>query len=82
MVFARRERLLPATNSRTRRQKFQRVFAQEFLCPLDIILEHVGKKQTDENIVSFAKEYNVSPRLVATALVNTGNASRELLKYF
>ena len=32
------ERLLPATDSKTARQKFQRAFAQEFLCPFDDLM--------------------------------------------
>ena len=74
------ERLLPATDSKTGRQKFQRAFAQEFLCPFDDLMFHFdADAPTDDAIDGAAAYFEVSPRLVETALVNNGVLDRETL---
>ena len=74
------ERLLPATDSKTARQKFQRAFAQEFLCPFDDLkLRFDAHAPTDDAIDEVAAYYGVSPRLVETTLVNNGVLDRETL---
>ena len=74
------ERLLPATDSKTARQKFQRAFAQEFLCPIDdLMLRFDADAPTDDAIDEAAAYFEVSPRLVETALVNNGALDRETL---
>ncbi len=74
------ERLLPATDSKTARQKFQRAFAQEFLCPFDDLMRYFGADTpTDDAIDEAAAHFEVSPRLVETALVNNGVLDRETL---
>jgi hypothetical protein len=74
------ERLLPATDSKTGRQKFQRAFAQEFLCPFDDLMSHFdGDAPIDDAIDESAEYFDVSPRLVETALVNNGVLDREML---
>jgi hypothetical protein len=43
------ERLLPATDAKTARQKFQRAFAQEFLCPFEELTQYLETEDpTDE----------------------------------
>lgn len=72
--------LLPATDAKTQRQKFQRAFAQEFLCPYDELLEFLdGKQPSDELIEEAAEHFVVSPLLVKTVLVNKGALERESL---
>ena len=74
------ERLLPATDSKTARQKFQRAFAQEFLCPFDDLkFRFDADAHTDDAIDEAAAYFEVSPRLVETALVNNGVLDRETL---
>ncbi|MDE2861545.1 MAG: hypothetical protein OXP10_01390 [Chloroflexota bacterium] len=74
------ERLLPATDSKTARQKFQRAFAQEFLCPFEDLQFHFDwDVPTDDAIDEAAEYFEVSPRLVETALVNNGVLDRETL---
>ena len=74
------DRLLPATDSRTVRQKFQRAFAQEFLCPIDELKARFGQDApTGDAIDEVAEDYAVSPRLVEAALVNSGILDRETL---
>lgn len=63
------DRLLPATAAQTGRQKFQRAFASEFLCPYQEIREELGNDFSDEAIEGVAERYLVSPLLVKTSLV-------------
>lgn len=65
------ERLLPATTAKTSRQRFQRAFAQEFLCPVDALIERLGTSHPeDDEIEAAAKHFQVSPLLARTTLVN------------
>jgi hypothetical protein len=65
------ERLLPATTAKTSRQKFQRAFAQEFLCPVEALIQTLGTSHPeDDEIEAAAKHFRVSPLLVRTTLVN------------
>jgi hypothetical protein len=74
------DRLLPATDARTARQKFQRAFAQEFLCPFTALSDFLGSTEpTDDRIEEAADLFNVSPLLVKTTLVNRGVLGREVL---
>ncbi len=74
------DRLLPATRSKTARQKFQRAFAQELLCPFDALRWFLGTEDPDEDAIDEAAEhFEVSPLLVKTALVNRGVLPRDAL---
>ena len=74
------ERLLPATDSKTARQKFQRAFAQEFLCPFDdLMFRFDADAPTDDAIDDTAAYFEVSPRLVENVLVNNRVLDRETL---
>jgi hypothetical protein len=70
------DKWVPATQSFTARQKFQRAFAAEFLCPSDELERRF--KQTiqlddiDDVVGEISEEFNVSPKLVINHLVNIG----------
>ena len=82
LYFSNRERLLPATHAKTSRQKFQRSFAQEFLCPIDSLLKKIQTAQPDEDDISeAAAHFHVSPLMVRTTLVNHGQLEREALTW-
>jgi hypothetical protein len=67
------ELLMPATHAKTSRQKFQRAFAQEFLCPSDALLEYLGAlPPEDEEIENAAEYFEVSPLLIRSKLANQG----------
>lgn len=67
------DRLLPATHAKTARQSIQRAFAAEFLLPLEDLVERLGETPEDEDRVEdLAAEYEVSPVVVRTRLVNKG----------
>ncbi len=76
------ERLIPETEAKTSRQKFQRAFAQEFLCPFEALLEKIQTDHPDEeDIADAADHFGVSPHLVRTTLVNKGELEREALAW-
>lgn len=75
--FNQKEKLLPSTDTKTSRQKFQRAFAQEFLCPFDALIDKLGNRAPSEDDISSAADYfDVSPLLVRTTLVNRGQLDR------
>jgi Zn-dependent peptidase ImmA (M78 family) len=82
LYFTNRERLLPATHTKTSRQKFQRAFAQEFLCPIDALREKIQTAEPNEDDISeAAAHFHVSPLMVRTTLVNNGQLEREALTW-
>lgn len=75
------EKLLPATPAKTARQKFQRAFAQELLCPYSELDQFFGsdfasQSPDDDAVEDAATHFQVSPLLVKTTLVNRGRLSR------
>lgn len=74
------DRLLPATEAATSRQKFQRAFAQELLCPFDELIGFIDNDQPNEDLIeNAAAHFEVSPLLVKTTLVNKGLVARDVL---
>ena len=73
------ERLHPATRVNTYRQKMQRAFAAELLCPLHSLLDFLDKDFSEERRQDAAERYKVSPLLVTTMLANNGYLNREEL---
>ena len=74
------ERLLPLTPAHTSRQKFQRAFAQELLCPTADLEDFLGSAPPgNEDIYDAAAHFDVSPLTVTTILVNKGMMEREVL---
>ncbi len=74
------EKLIPATQAKTFRQKVQRAFAQEFLCPYDALVEKMQTRQPNDDDISEAAAYfDVSPLTVATTLVNHGELEPDAL---
>ncbi len=54
----------PATFGKTWRQKFQRAFAAEFLCPIEVLKDKLGTAgiDSDDAFQSIAQEYGLSPQ--------------------
>lgn len=74
---------LPCTDTATARQKFQRAFAQEFLCPYNDLIEWMDTTSPDEETMEAAAEhFEVSPLLVNTVMVNHGHIPRSELEAF
>lgn len=77
------ERLLPATHAYTYRQKIQRAFAAEFLCPFEALLEKLkGDFFSADAREDAAHHFNVSDRTITTLLVNHKILDRDYLEDF
>ncbi len=70
------DKFQPVTTVKTARQKFQRAYAQEFLCPSDALKDFVGEDFGEEKLDEAAHYFNVSTRLIETTLVNNGFIDR------
>lgn len=70
-------RLLPATDAITYRQKVQRSFAAELLCPFDYLVDMLRGDFTEDAVVDAADHFAVSPWAVRTILANHGLIERD-----
>ena len=71
------EPLLPATQSSTYRQKVQRAFAAELLCPFEAVDAFLGGDLSEERCNDAAEHFKVSPLTIRTLLVNNGRIERD-----
>ena len=71
------ERLLPATDARTYRQKAQRAFAAELLSPFAAVDDRLDGDYSYDNQREVAERFNVGERAIRTQLVNHGRIARE-----
>lgn len=74
------ERLLPATRAYTYRQKLQRAFAAELLCPFEALEEKLAGDYSADAREDAAHHFNVSERTVTTMLVNHRRLDRDYLE--
>jgi len=76
------ERLIPAAETKTIQQQFQRAFAQEFLCPFNALIDRLQTENpTADAIEEAAEHFGVSPLAVRTTLVNKGEMDRDSLAW-
>ena len=75
------ESLQPATSTHTYRQKMQRAFAAELLCPFDSLMSRLEDDYSEESIEAAGKYFMVSPMLVASTLENNGITDSRTTKY-
>ena len=73
------EPLLPATQSYTYRQKVQRAFAAELLCPFEAVDAFLGDDLSEERRADAADRFKVSPLTIRTLLVNNGRIERDAI---
>jgi Zn-dependent peptidase ImmA (M78 family) len=83
LYFDTNDRWKPTTTSWTARQKFQRAFAAEFLCPSKAVEDRYRASpfplnSLDENIDALSREYEVSPQVVRYHLLNRKLIGRNL----
>lgn len=71
------EPLWPATRAYSYRQKMQRAFAAELLCPFAAVEEMTRSDDSGERQRDVAERFNVSELTVRTQLVNRGRIDRE-----
>lgn len=71
-------RFVPATRAATARQKVQRAFAAEFLCPIEGLRESFGTRSPDgDDIDAAAERYGVSSRVVENIWANRRSTASE-----
>ena len=73
------EPLLPATQSYTYRQKVQRAFAAELLCPFEAVDAFLDSDLSEERCNDAAERFKVSPLTIRTLLVNNGRIERDTI---
>ena len=73
------ERLLPVTRAHTYRQKLQRAFAAELLCPFEALDDLLDGDYSEQACEDAAMHFNVSGRTVTTLLVNHKRLERNSL---
>lgn len=71
------EEFRPATEAATYRQKLQKVFATEFLCPFDAVDAMAGGDYSTDRTEEIADHFNVSPLTVRAALANHRRIPRD-----
>ena len=64
LTFNKEGRLFPATATSSYRQKAQRAFAAELLCPWEAIEPTLDEVSSDEDLIDIAYDFGVSPLLV------------------
>ena len=76
------ETLLPVTGAKTGRQKFQRAFAQELLCPYKSLREHIDNERdiNGDNVKKIARDYDVEPEMILRTLENHSDINPDVLE--
>ena len=72
--------LRPATRTSTYRQKMQRAFAAELLCPVASLVDFLNDDFSDEAREEAAGRFDVSPLAVTAVLVNNGKLDRDEIR--
>ena len=77
LASSQSESLMPATHTKSYRQRFQRAFAREFLCPFEDLKEMVGPGTPSADDIETAADYfEVSEFTITATLVNKGILGR------
>ena len=64
------DRWLPITDAATARQKLQRAFAAEFLCPIDSLRSYLGDEFPPEAFEDAAEHFGISEMAIKSHLAN------------
>jgi hypothetical protein len=80
LLFPAEEALHPSTGAETFRQRAQRAFAAEFLCPYNDLREFLNGDISETAREEAGRHFLVSPRAVTTILVNKGHLARGSLR--
>jgi hypothetical protein len=73
------DRWLPVTDAATARQKVQRAFAAEFLCPIDSLRDHLGNEFSSEAFEDAAEHFGISEMAVKSHLASHRLIPRSLV---
>ncbi|MBN1296795.1 hypothetical protein JXA80_08430 [bacterium] len=78
-IYVGADRWLANTDVGTARQKYQRAFAAEFLCPINALVGFLNDDYSEEAIIDAADRFSVSERTIESLLVNNGYQIRDFL---
>ena len=70
------------TDLSTARQKYQRAFAAEFLCPIDGLLEYIENDFSKDNLEDAAEYFQVSILTIESILANNGYLEKQYRDYY
>ena len=73
------DRWLPITDAATARQKMQRAFAAEFLCPIDTLHSYLGDEFLPEAFEDAAEHFGISEMAIKSHLANNHLIPRTLV---
>lgn len=73
------EAWLPLTNTSTARQRVQRAFAAELLCPIDALQEYLDGDYSDDGIDAAIEHFDVQERVIENQLVKHQVLPRSIL---
>ena len=77
-IWSGNDRLGLISSAKSARQRFQRAFAQNLLCPFRDLLKYLGTDSpTPDDVTAAAQWFRVSERVIQTTLVNKGVIDRE-----
>ncbi len=75
------DRWLPITDAATARQKMQRAFAAEFLCPIESLHSYLGDEFLPEAFEDAAEHYGISEMAIKSHLANNHLIPRTLVDF-
>jgi len=70
ILAANSDNWFPLTDSKTVRQKVQRAFAAEFLCPVQSVIDFLNGDYSSEHLEDAAAHYGVSSYVIERHLTN------------
>lgn len=76
----RRDRWFPITDAATGRQKLQRAFAAEFLCPIESLRKYLGDEFLPEAFEDAAEHFGISEMAVKSHMANHHLIPRTLVE--
>jgi hypothetical protein len=76
-VHSNTDAWLASTDLSTNRQKYQRAFAAEFLCPIDNLQDFLDDDFSDDNLEDAADHFEISPATVTSLLANNNLLYKE-----
>ncbi len=79
VIAGEADRWLPVSDAKTFRQRTQRAFAAEFLCPIEALEELMAGDFSMDAVEEAAERFEVGPAAVQTQLVNNGLLPSQVL---
>lgn len=81
LVSTNKDKCLPITDAATYRQKIQRAFAAEFLCPIDRLIEFLDGDLSEEKQQEASDYFRVSPWTISSHLRNNQKITFEQMVF-